>query len=62
MEEGVFLTQRTTADTKVAVSGEVVAGSRVGEGMPEWRRGYFPCDEPQWTPTWQSVGRWLEGL
>jgi len=28
VEEGVFLTQRTTADTKVAVSGDVVEGSR----------------------------------
>jgi len=28
VEEGVFPAQRTTADTKVAVSGEVVEGSR----------------------------------
>jgi len=28
VEEGVFPVQRTTADTKVAVSGDVVEGSR----------------------------------
>ena len=28
VEEGVFSARRTTADTKVAVSGEVVGGSR----------------------------------
>ncbi len=28
VEEGVFPKQRNTADTKVAVSGEVVGGSR----------------------------------
>jgi hypothetical protein len=34
----------------------------LGEGMPEWRRGYFPRDEPRQTQRWQLVGKWLGGL
>jgi hypothetical protein len=34
----------------------------LGEGMPGWRRGDFPRDEPRRTQKWQSVAKWLQGF